>query len=54
VWEGIQLERPQPVDRAPPLMPPVLSDVRAALPQDLSGVRDRALLLMGFVGGFRA
>jgi hypothetical protein len=31
-------------------MPPVLWDVLAALPDDLSGVRDRALLLVGFVG----
>jgi integrase len=34
-------------------MPPVLWDVLAALPNDLSGVRDRALLLVGFVGAFR-
>ncbi len=44
---------PQPVDQAPPLMPPVLWDVLAALPDDLSGIRDRALLLVGFVGAFR-
>jgi site-specific recombinase XerD len=53
VWEGIRRERSQPVDQAPPLMPPVLWDVLAALPEDLSGVRDRALLLVGFVGAFR-
>jgi integrase len=53
VWEGIRRERAQPVDQAPPLMPPVLWDVLAALPDDLSGVRDRALLLVGFVGAFR-
>jgi hypothetical protein len=27
VWEGIRRERAQPVDQAPPLMPPVLWDV---------------------------
>ncbi len=53
VWEGIRRERAQPVDQAPPLMPPVLWDVLAALPDDLSGTRDRALLLVGFVGAFR-
>ena len=53
VWEGIRRERAQPVDQAPALMPPVLWDVLAALPDDLSGVRDRALLLVGFVGAFR-
>ncbi len=53
VWEGIRRERAQPVDQAPPLMPPVLWDVLAALPDDLSGMRDRALLLVGFVGAFR-
>ncbi len=53
VWEGIRRERAQPVDQAPALMPPVLWDVLAALPNDLSGVRDRALLLVGFVGAFR-
>jgi integrase len=34
-------------------MPPVLWDVLGALPEDRSGVRDRALLLVGFVGAFR-
>jgi site-specific recombinase XerD len=53
VWEGIRRERAQPVDQVPPLMPPVLWDVLAELPDDLSGKRDRALLLVGFVGAFR-
>ncbi len=53
VWEGIRRERAQPVDQVPPLMPPVLWDVLAHLPDDVSGVRDRALLLVGFVGAFR-
>ncbi len=54
VWEGIRRERAQPVDQVPPLMPPVLWwDVLAELPDDLSGKRDWALLLVGFVGAFR-
>ena len=53
VWEGIRRERAQPVDQAPPLMPPLLWEVLAELPADLSGVRDRALLLVGFVGALR-
>ncbi len=53
VWEGIRREQAQSVDQAPPLMPPVLWDVLSALPEDRSGVRDRALLLVGFVGAFR-
>ena len=53
VWEGIRRERAQPTDQAPALMPPVLWDVLAALPDDASGIRDRALLLVGFVGAFR-
>jgi len=53
VWEGIRRERAQPTDQAPALMPPVLWDVLSALPNDVSGVRDRAVLLVGFVGAFR-
>ena len=53
VWEGIRRERAQPVDQAPPLMPPVLWDVLDALPADMSGKRDRALLLVGFVAALR-
>lgn len=53
VWEGIRRDRSQPVDQAPPLMPPLLWDVLDALPEDLSGARDRALILVGFVGALR-
>jgi site-specific recombinase XerD len=53
VWAGIRREHSVPVDQAPALMPPVLWDVLAALPADLSGIRDRALLLVGFVGALR-
>lgn len=53
VWEGIRRERAQPVEQAPPLMPPLLWEVLENLPKDLSGIRDRALLLVGFVGALR-
>lgn len=53
VWEGIRREKAQPVDQAPPLMPPVLWEVLDALPHDKAGVRDRALLLVGFVAALR-
>ncbi len=53
VWEGIRREHAQDVDQAPPLMPPVLWDVLGVLPADLSGIRDRALILVGFVGALR-
>lgn len=53
VWEGIRREQSQPVDQAPPLMPPVLWEVIEALPTDVSGVRDKALLLVGFVAALR-
>ncbi len=53
VWEGIRRERAQPVDQAPALMPPVLWEVLEAMPDDMSGVRDRALVLVGFVAALR-
>lgn len=66
VWEGIRRTHGAPPEQAPPLMPPELFDVVAACPDtrawrnrqrppepDLAGARDRALLLVGFVGAFR-
>ncbi|WP_088319835.1 site-specific integrase [Kineosporia sp. R_H_3] len=66
VWEGIRRVHGAPPDRAKPLMPPELLDVLDACPTtrtwktrgrpaepDLSGARDRALLLVGFVGALR-
>lgn len=41
-----------PVTKAP-LLTDDIRKVLAALPADLSGVRDRALILVGFAGGFR-
>ncbi len=64
VWEGIRRTHGAPPDQAVPLMPPPLLDVLAACPTtrtwktrpaepDLAGLRDRALLLVGFVAALR-
>ncbi|MCA0252604.1 MAG: tyrosine-type recombinase/integrase [Actinobacteria bacterium] len=66
VWEGIRRTHGAPPDQAAPLMPPELFDVLDACPTtkvwrtsgrpnepDLSGARDRALLLTGFVAALR-
>jgi integrase len=39
--------------QALPLLPAALRRIAEVLPADLSGARDRALLLLGFAGGFR-
>ena len=66
VWEGIRREHSTRPEQAAPLMPPVLWDVLDACPTtrtwktrgrpaepDLAGLRDRALLLVGFVAALR-
>jgi len=66
VWEGIRRVHGAPPEQAKPLMPPELFDVldacavtktwktRGRSPEpDLAGARDRALLLVGFVGALR-
>ena len=66
VWEGIRRTHGAPADQAAPLMPPELLDVLEACPvtktwatprrlpsRDLAGARDKALLLVGFVGALR-
>ena len=66
VWEGIRRTHGAPPVRAAPLMPPELWEVLEACPTfktwrtkgrreevDLAGVRDRALLLVGFVAALR-
>lgn len=66
VWEGIRRTHGGPPDQAAPLMPPELLDVLAACPTtktwkqrgrvsepDLGGMRDRALLLVGFWAALR-
>ncbi|MCB0950525.1 MAG: site-specific integrase [Mycobacterium sp.] len=66
VWEGIRRTHTTPPEQAAPLMPPLLLDVLDACPAtrtwtapgrpcepDLAGLRDRALLLIGFVTALR-
>lgn len=66
VWEGIRRTHTTPPEQATPLMPPLLLDVLDACPvtrtwtapnrpsgPDLGGLRDRALLLVGFVTALR-
>lgn len=66
VWEGIRRVHGAPPDQAAPLMPPELWQVVDACPTErtwanpkrpaepsLAGARDRALLLVGFVGALR-
>jgi site-specific recombinase XerD len=66
VWEGIRRTHTTPPQQAAPLMPPLLFDVLdacattrtwttpARTPEpDLAGLRDRALLLLGFVTALR-
>jgi hypothetical protein len=64
VWEGIRRTHGAPPDQAAPLMPPALFDVLDHCPQikvwktrlpepDLAGLRDRALLLVGFFAALR-
>ncbi|MFC0080955.1 site-specific integrase [Aciditerrimonas ferrireducens] len=66
VWEGIRREHSAPPQQAKPLMPPELWQVLDACPTmkhwrtphrppepDLAGLRDRVLLLVGFVGALR-
>ncbi len=66
VWEGIRRTHSTPAEQSAPLMPPTLFDVIDACPTtktwktpgrapepDLAGLRDRALLLVGFVAALR-
>ena len=66
VWEGIRRVHSAPPEQAAPLMPPELFAVLDACPEvrrwktkgrdpepDLAGLRDRALILVGFVGALR-
>lgn len=66
VWEGIRRTHSTPPVQSTPLMPPVLFDVLDACPSvktwrtrgredevDLAGLRDRALILLGFVAALR-
>jgi site-specific recombinase XerD len=53
VWKGIKRKKGTAQHGKKPFLTPDLRRVIAELPQDLRGLRDRALLLAGFAGGFR-
>ena len=53
VWKGIKRKKGIAQHGKKPFLTPDLQRIIAALPQDLAGIRDRALLLAGFAGGFR-
>ncbi len=53
VWKGIRRTKGTAQQGKKPFLTPDLRAMLAALPPDLRGLRDRALLLAGFAGGFR-
>jgi len=53
VWKGIRRTKGTAQVGKKPFLTSDLRRILAALPADLRGVRDRALLLAGFAGGFR-
>ena len=53
VWKGIKRKKGTAQRGKKPFLTPDLRRIIAQLPQDLRGLRDRALLLAGFAGGFR-
>ena len=50
---GIRRRHPRPVRPAAALTSPEIKQLLATCPGDLAGIRDRALLLVGFAGAFR-
>jgi site-specific recombinase XerD len=53
VWKGIKRKKGSAENGKRPLLTADLRRVLAALPENLQGRRDRALLLAGYAGGFR-
>ena len=53
VLKGIRRAKGVAQRQVTPLLPSHLHAISAALPQNLLGLRDRALLLLGFAGAFR-
>jgi site-specific recombinase XerD len=53
VWKGIKRRKGTSQQGKKPFLTSDLRRVIAELPPDLQGLRDRALLLVGFAGGFR-
>jgi site-specific recombinase XerD len=52
-WKGIRRRKTDAVERKDPLLLNDLQRIADALPPDLSGLRDRAVLLLGFAGALR-
>jgi integrase len=52
-WRGILRSKLDAEDRKAPLLLKELKAIVEGLPQNLSGLRDKALLLVGFAGAFR-
>jgi integrase len=52
-WRGILRSKVEAEDRKAPLLLKDLKAISEALPPTLSGIRDKALLLLGFAGAFR-
>lgn len=53
VWEGIQRTLGRAIDKKAPIMPEQLAAMLALTPDSLLGVRDRAIMLLGWSGAFR-
>jgi site-specific recombinase XerD len=53
VWKGIRRTKGIAEEGKKPFLTADLKKIVAGLPDDLQGLRDRALLLSGFAGGFR-
>jgi integrase len=53
VLAGIRRRHSRPPVQKEAILPEDLSDMLATLPHDLRGLRDRAILLIGFAGGLR-
>jgi len=53
VWKGIRRTKGTAQEGKKPFLTLDLRKISAALPDNLQGARDRALLLTGFAGGFR-
>ena len=53
VLAGIRRKHARPPVQKEAILPEDLRDMLATLPHDLRGLRDRAILLIGFAGGLR-
>jgi integrase len=53
VLAGIRRKHARPAAQKEAILPEELRDMLATLPHDLRGLRDRAILLIGFAGGLR-